>query len=155
MEAKTCKSEMEFPHSSHQHLHGTCSQPQFPCLLPVLPKHSQDITLSQFSTSFPAPDKEEPESLLELDFSEDKGLPSPVSVSSTINGIFLRSEDGDCAVSVLDRSIVGIEEVRPKPVKPEIRIENRRKDATIFLIGLLVVGVLCAYFSRKLLRAVS
>lgn len=146
---------MEFPHSSHQHLHGTCSQPQLPFPLPAFPKRSQDASLSQFSTSFPAPDKEEPETLAELSGSGVQGPPSPVSISSTVNGLFLRSEDGDCVVSILDRSIEGIEEVRPEPAKAKIRVENRRKDATTFLIGLLVVGVVCAYFCLRLVEAVS
>jgi hypothetical protein len=145
---------MEIPsHLSHQHIHGTCSQPQLPFPPPAYPKHSQEANISQFSTSFPPADNEEEESVPDLDLSGVKGPPSPVSVSSSINGLFLRSEEGSEVVSVLERSIE--EDIKEVPAKPAIRVENKRRQATIFLIGILVVGVLCAYFSRKLLRAVS
>ena len=141
------------PHLSHQHIHGTCSQPQLPFLLPAYPKHSQDANISQFSTSFPPADNEEEESIPDVDLSGVKGPPSLLSVSSSINGLFLRSEEGSEVVSILERSIE--EDIKEAPAKPLIRVENKRREATIFLIGMLVVGVLCAYFCRRLLRAVS
>lgn len=151
---KTLKSEMELPsHLSHQHTHGTCSQPQLPFPHPTYPKHSQEVNTSQFSTSFPPADNEEEESVPDLSLIAVKEPLSPISVSSSINGLFLRSEAGSEIVSILERSIE--EDAKEVPVKLISPVESKGRQATIFLIGILVIGVLCAYFCRKLLRAVS
>lgn len=91
----------------------------------------------------------------ELELTSIKGPPSPVSVSSSVNYLFEQSEEGGRAASVLNRSIddtgVSREEVREEW---ECR-ESKSNEAAIFLIGMMVAGVVCAYYCLGLVRAVS